>query len=266
MSLRKVFSSILLAGFLLASGFVVSGAEEASQTPVNPDIEQRALDLLADMSDYLASAKTMTFRVKAMVETQANGQLLHFWSRSEVTLKRPNGLKILTQSDSKPLNIFFDGKNLSVYAPKNNMYAAIAAPATIDELIPFAVEKAGIMTNYYDILTSDPFAYLTDDLTRAFSAGQSTVDGTLCDHLAFKGEDVSWEIWIATGDKPLPLMMAITYLKVPDQPRFLLHLSNWKLNVPVAKGTFAFVKPAGAVQIEFQSKTAAALDAGGDKK
>jgi hypothetical protein len=266
MLVRKILSFILLAGFLLAFGTVVSGAEEASQPPVNPAIEQRALDLLADMSDYLAEAKTMTFTAKAMMEAQVNGQLLHFWSRSEVTLKRPNGLKILTQSDSKPLNIFFDGKTLSVLAPKDNMYAAIAAPATLDELIPFAVEKAGIMTNYYDILTSDPFAHLTDDLSSAFSAGQSTISGTLCDHLAFKGEDIEWEIWIATGDKPLPLMMTLTYLKVPDQPRFILHYSNWKLNALVAKGTFAFMKPAGAVKIEFQPKIAAALDAGGDKK
>jgi hypothetical protein len=266
MSLRTKITTALLAGLCLVSSGMVLAAESAPDTPANPAIEQKALDLLENMSDYLAAAKTMTFTANAMVTAPVRGQLLNFFSNSNVTVKRPNGLKVETRSDSRPTNFYFDGKTMSILSPREKMFASIAAPATLDELFPFAVEKAGINTNFSDILTSDPYAYMTYGLTSAFSAGQSTVRGVLCDHLAFRGDGIEWQIWISTGKKPLPLMMTITYTDLADKPSLLLRYSDWKLNVPVAKDAFVFKKPAGATQIKFMPSNVSVTDAGGTKK
>jgi len=265
MFILKMLVTLSITGLFYAYGAVAAMTGETTTSTASTTIEQGALDLLAGMSDYLARANSMILTARLLVEAPINGQQLHFWSKSEVTLRRPDSLRILTQSDSRPNNVYYDGKTLSVFAPMDNMYAEIAAPATLDELFPFAVENAGIHTTYTDLLTSDPFASLTEGLTSAFQAGQSTIDGTLCNHLAFRGEAINWEIWIATGEKPLPLMMIIRYVDLPDQPRFILHYSNWQLNASVEKDAFVFVKPADAVKISFQPEQVAALTEGGGK-
>ncbi len=251
---------------LLLSSVIVNAAEIAAEKVANPAIEQKALDLLENMSAYLADAKTMTFTASTMVETSVKGQLLNFFSHTKVTLKRPNGLKAITKSDSKPNEFYFDGKNMTSYSPKDKMYAVTATPATLDELFPFAMEKAGIHTAFSDILTSDPYAYITADLTSAFTAGQSTIGGVLCDHLALKGDGIEWQIWIAVGNKPLPVLMTMTYTTLPDKPRFILQYSDWKLNVPITKGAFAFKVPTGVMKISYQTAKAAVADDGGAKK
>lgn len=262
MRLRKLaFFSILTCLCVMFYGNVL--AEDKTAAPsATPEIEQRALDVLKKMCDYLASAKTMTYTAKSMVEAPVKGQLVHFWTSSNVTLKRPNALKISTKSDGKPTDVYFDGKNLTVFDPRDNMYAAIPTPATLDELFPFAEEKAGIHTTYSDLLTSDPFTALTDGLTGAFSAGQSNIGGVLSDHLAFKNRNTEWEIWISTGKNPLPVLMTITYLTVPDEPRFIVHFSNWKFNPQIPKNAFVFSKPAGATKIAFRSAIGTAIEKG----
>ena len=231
----------------------------------NPDIEQKALDLLDDMSSYLALAKTMTFSVKTMVDASVKGQLLNFFTNSHVTVKQPNKLKVLTKSDSKPNEFYFNGKTMITYSPRDKLYAVMDAPATLDELFPFAMEKAGVHTTFSDILTSDPYSYLTADLISAFWAGQSHIEGILCDHIALKEKGLEYQIWIAAGDKPLPIMMTMTYTDLPEKPRFILHYSNWKLDVPVAKDAFLFKKPAGAGKIAYQPVKAADIDGGNTK-
>lgn len=265
MRLRNLAFIVVITLFGLGVSGNIRAEDTAPAQAANPEIEQRALEILKEMSDYLAAAKTMTYSVKTMVEAPVRGQLVHFWTSSEVTLRRPNGLRLSTKSDYKPTDSYYNGKTLTVYAPKDNMYASIEAPATLDELFPFAEEKTGIHTTYSDLLTSNPFAALTDDITSAFSAGQSNIGGVPCDHLAFKGKDTQWEIWVATGKKPLPVLMTITYMKVPDKPRFIVHFANWKLNAPVAKGTFAFNKPAGATKIAFKPLKPAAEKGGAQK-
>jgi hypothetical protein len=217
------------------------------------------------MSSYLALAKTMTFSVKTMVDASVKGQLLNFFTNSHVTVKQPNKLKVITKSDSKPNEFYFDGKTMITYSPKDKLYAVIDAPATLDELFPFAMEKAGVHTTFSDILTSDPYAYLTAGLISAFWAGQSHIDGILCDHIALKEKGMEYQIWIAGGDKPLPIIMTIIYTDLPEKPRFILHYANWKVDVPVAQDAFIFKTPAVANKIDYQPIKAVDIE-GGNKK
>lgn len=258
----------IIASLMLCLCFNSIAFSEETTSPVNADnpaIEQKALDLIDDMSSYLSGAKTLTFAVDTMVDASVKGQLLNFFTNNVVTVKKPNKLKVITKSDSKPNEFYFDGKTMITYSPKDNLYAVVDAPATLDELFPFAMEKAGVHTTFSDILTSDPYSYLTASLVSAFWAGQSHIDGILCDHIALKEEGMEYQIWIAGDDKPLPIIMTITYTALPEKPRFILHYSNWKVDVPVAQHAFIFKKPAGASKIDYQPIMATDIG-GGNKK
>ena len=39
----------------------------------------------------------------------------------------------------------------------------------------------------------------TSEITAATNVGVSTVEGTACDHFAFRQKDVDWELWIEQG-------------------------------------------------------------------
>ena len=102
---------------------------------------------------------------------------------------------------------------------------------------------------------SDPYAMLTKELTSAFVVGPATVDGVACEHLAFMGPGVHWEIWIDTGKSTLPRRLVVTYTEVQNFPRFLVEFSDWNLQPKLAAGRFVFNKPRNATQIEFVSPT-----------
>jgi hypothetical protein len=81
---------------------------------------------------------------------------------------------------------------------------------------------------------------------------KSTVDGVVCDHLAFAGPGIEWQIWIGPEKDPLPGRLAVTYVSMEWQPRFLVTFSDWNLRSSLSEKQFEFKKPAGAKEIEFR--------------
>jgi len=60
--------------------------------------------------------------------------------------------------------------------------------------------------------------------------GPSTVDGTACEHLAFRSPGVGWEIWIETASRALPRRLAVTFTDQPNSPRTVVEFSRWNLH------------------------------------
>ena len=256
-----MFSKTQCAVIAVLLLLVISSQSGAEPNPKqlyisNPNIEQKALDILERMSNYLADANTLSFSASTMVETPIRGQILNFFAQTKTLIKRPNGLVALTKSQNKPFDFYYDGKTMISYSPREKLYAVTQAPATLDELFPFAMEKAGIHTAFSDLMTSDPYAYMTDDLESGFWAGEALIGRIKTDHLAFRGKGIEWQIWIESGEKPLPVMMTVVYTEIKDKPRYILQYTDWQINPHLKKSDFIFKKPAGAVQISYQPITA----------
>ena len=79
--------------------------------------------------------------------------------------------------------------------------------------------------------------------------GTGYVGGVECDHLAFRGDLVDWQIWISRGERTLPMKYVITTKWVTGAPQYSLRLSGWSTD-PVDQKAFAFVPPAGATKID----------------
>jgi hypothetical protein len=239
---------VALVAMTAASGGSAFSEEQTAQRQVK---EQHALDLLKRMSDKLAAAKSFTFRSRSTIEAPGGtGQFLNFFAQSEVALVRPNKLEAKVRGDAPPFDFFYDGSKMTVYAPTEKLYATTEAPKTIDAMLPFAVEKAGILLPFDDVLYSDPYAVMTKDLTSAFYAGFSTIQGERCEHLAFASPGIQWQIWI--NDKTaLPCLLMGEMLDVQGAPRFAVEYSDWKLNPKLSHERFSLAKPAGAGVMEF---------------
>jgi hypothetical protein len=241
-------------------------AKEAPQTPGPaaqpsrpetapvPIMEQRALDQLKRMSATLGAAKAFTYRSRSTVEVPAKtGQFVTLFATSDVALERPDKLRVRVTGEVPNFEFYYNGRNITAFAPKNQVYSVASAPDTIDAMLKGMADRTGIYFPSADVMFSDPYAVLTKDLTSAFVVGPATVDGVPCEHLAFMGPGVNWEIWIATGKSALPRRLLVTYTQVQNFPRFLVEFTDWNLKPKLAASRFVFKAPGNAEQIAFVS-------------
>jgi hypothetical protein len=218
-----------------------------------PSPAQRALALLKPAADRLSAAKAFTFKTQSMVEVPSPvGQIINYFFTSEIAVQRPNKLASKKTGDGPAFDLYYDGKTFSGVDQKLGLYAQMDAPPSLDELLPFAMDKTGIYFPSADMLYSDVYGNLTKDLTHAYWVEKSVVNGVQCDHLTFAAPGVEWQIWVGPEKDPLPRRLMVTMLNMDRQPRFMVTFSDWDFKSDLSAKRFEFKKPAGAKQIEFR--------------
>jgi hypothetical protein len=218
-----------------------------------PTPAERALGLLKPVADKLSAAKALRFKIESMVEVPAPpGELVTYFFNTEVEAERPNKLFARKRGDGPAFDVYCDGKKFSGVDEKLGVYAEMDAPATFDDLIPAVMQKTGMYFPFADVLYSDVYGTVTKGLTHAYWVDKSTVGGVECDHLAFSGPGIEWQIWIGPEKNPLPRRLAVTYVGMERQPRFLVTFSDWSIRSDFSERHFEFKKPSGAKLIEFR--------------
>lgn len=247
----------LLAAAVIFGGCAAAVAEEKPQpaeAPVAQVKDQRALTLLKNMSDKLAKAKTVGFKVRSLVPLAApGGQYISLFGSSRVLMQRPDRLFVESRGELFPIDLYFDGKTvIAAVGPGNALYAQQAATgSTIDAILEKEHPAADTLAPFVDLLVSDPYARLAKDLTGALLVGESTIAGVQTEHLAFTAKGVDWEIWIGTKDS-LPRLLIVSYRSGERQPGFTVEFSDWKLDAPIPAQTFKVALAKDATRLEFK--------------
>ena len=71
-----------------------------------------------------------------------------------------------------------------------------------------------------------------------------------CDHLAFRGESVDWQLWVDRGEKPFFRKIVLTYKELPGEPQLSARLSEWDIEPSFSDTLFQFSVPEGARRIQ----------------
>ena len=215
-------------------------------------IETKAIDLLKAASSRLAATKSMKFTAVISYEAPSRfGPPLVYTTKNEVTMQRPDKLKIVTPGDGPASEFYYDGKVMMAFSPKENLVAVADAPPTVDDMLQYAFHIAEIYYPFSDMLVTDPYVGLANGMQLAFYIGQSSViDGTTTEMVAFASDDVFAQIWIGADDK-LPRRMRAVYRRDPLQLRHEMVLSNWQLDAAVGAAEFASEKAQAATRIKF---------------
>src|SRR5882724_7579419 len=179
---HSYLSSVLLVAGLCLLGAVGAAAQQPPASvvalPETPQLEPKAIDILKAMGNRLAAARTMTFTALATYESPARtGQPLAYTTLSEVTLERPDKLRVITPGDGPPSEFYYDGKTMMAYEPEANLVAVDDAPTTIDAMLKAAYDKAAIYFPFTDAIVADPYKDMSAGLKLAFVVGQSRVVG-----------------------------------------------------------------------------------------
>jgi hypothetical protein len=211
--------------------------------------EAQAKSLFKAMSDYMAAQKAISLEYDSTLEVVAGqDQKLAVASSGTVTLNRPDKLHATRTGGFANVELVFDGKTLTVLDRNANASAQVDAAGTIDRLVDELRDKYHRPMPAADLLMSDPYSELMPLVVDAKDLGSGVIRGLECDHLAFRTEDVDWQIWIAQGDRPYPCRYVITSKKVAGSPQYTIDVRTWKTGAEVASA-FRVEIPAGAKKL-----------------
>jgi hypothetical protein len=268
MRIRIGHLPLIVLGVLVASSATV--AQQTHQPPTKapkasnaeapaalaafePGLQPQAVAILKATSAKLAAAKSMAFTVVVSEEgTSLLGPPLIYSTKSQVTMRRPNKLRVITLGDGPASEFYYDGKLMMAFAPAENLVAVAEAPPTIDAALEAAYETGAIYFPFTDLIVTDPYKDMSGDVTTAFYIGRSQVVGdTATDMVAFATKDIFAQIWVGVEDK-LPRRLYAVYLNDPARLRHVLQLSNWELDKAVPEDAFSSAKAGGAAHIAFK--------------
>ena len=216
--------------------------------------DQDATKILKAMTDYVASQKVISATYDSDIEVITNNlQKIQFASSGQLLLSRPDKARVSRIGGYVDAELVFDGKTLSVLGKNLNAYAQTDATGSIDQLVARLRDEFGVPIPGADLLLSGAYDEMMEDVLDAKHIGRGVIDGVECDHLAFRNNDVDWQIWIQLGSRPIPRQYVITNKAVAAAPQYTLRIKEWKTDVQVPADAFAFKPPADAKKVDIKA-------------
>lgn len=235
------------AGFALAALALSVGVPAQAQT-----VDPAAVETLQRTMDYLGSLKQFSVHTQNTLEgVLETGQKVQFDVSNVLMLKRPNKLLAKRHGDLVDQSFSYDGKKLSLYNASLNYYASVAAPDGIEAMLDFARESLGIIAPASDLLYTNAFPLMMENVYTAIIVGKSAIGGVSTNHLLFSRPDIDFQIWVPETGDPLPLKYVVTDKIHYGQPSTTVVMSNWNVDPNLTDSVFNFVPPQNATETDF---------------
>jgi hypothetical protein len=210
--------------------------------------------ILKAMADYTAAQKSITATFDSDIEVLTPElQKIQFASSGQFKLTRPDKLRVRRTGGYADVELVYDGKTVSFYGNNAKAYVQEDIPGTVDHLVDAIQDKTGGALPGMDLLLSNAFDQMTSGVEESEHIGQGVVDGVECEHLASRGYDTDWQIWIQTGAQPIPRKYVITSKTLAGAPQYTLRIKDWKTDPITDADAFTFKAPEGATKVRLDS-------------
>jgi hypothetical protein len=238
---RRASAWLLLgvaAVFLLGINLVVAPGPASA----DPASARRILKAMSDYEWPAASVRALRRRLEIItpqIETihlVASGDLRS--AGRTVFVHRTGGYN--------DVQLFSNGQTATIVDTDNHLMRTCIA-RQVDQLIN-RFSNNNIAMPAADLLLTNSYDELMRDVLTAAQVGLGVVDGVECNHLAFRNADVDWQIWIRTGDRPLPCRYVITSKTIAGGPQYEVTFHDWVVN-PATPGAFTYAPPSGSTQV-----------------
>ena len=249
--MMKRMSTLLLLGMLFfAPPLQAEEKPPATQESVR---NERVIQRLTSMGQYLRTLKVFAIHADILNdEVLDNGQKLQFAGVADYLVQTPNRLRLEVKNDHRYRIYTYDGKTLTQYSPRLKYYASMDIADTIGQMMMKVKEKYDLEMPLADLFLWGTDMADTKDIKEAAFIGVEQMNGHDSEHFAFRQEGVDWQIWIQSGDKPLPDKLVVTATDEPSQPSYVSHL-KWNLTPKIQNKDFTFTPPKGAMKIDIVS-------------
>lgn len=228
-------------------------AESAPPRVVDPEADR----IMERACEQLKSAPA--FSVEADIsydDVLTSGLTVQYQRMNQLVLDRPHHLRVDGESDKGQRTLLYDGKTLTVFDPDENMYVQVPAPDSIDATLD-KLEEYGVSLPLDDLMSSEPCAWLHEDVWDGFYGGRHYLDGRYVHHLLFRVAAADFQIWVQGGEVPVIRKVIIEYREKEGAPRYEARLSDWNFRPTIKEGEFTFNPPEGAIRIDFRAANSA---------
>jgi hypothetical protein len=246
---NKGENAMTLSGRLTVTGLAFAATLAFAAIPQASAAGDDAGQILKTMSDYLAAQKTISASYDTSIEViTPEMEKIQFDSSGTIVLDRPNQIHATRTGGYADVELFFDGKTFTLYGKNINGYTQIDAPGSVEEMID-ALHSHAVAVPGADLLLPNVYDSMMERVITAKHIGLGVIGGVECDHLAFRAQDVDWQLWVQTGANPIPRKYVITSKAIGGGLQYTLVIRDWKTDAPADPATFAFKAPSGAQKL-----------------
>jgi hypothetical protein len=230
----------------------------SAAVPAAAEPQPDAHAILKRMAEFLGGTQRFTVNVRSGYDAvQKSGQKIEFGESRKITVNRPDRLRMESErSDGDKLVVVFDSKEIVLFDASKNVYATTAQPGGLDQAVVHFRQTLGMRLPLAPLLVSQLPLELDRRVKSVAYVEKTQLFGAPAHHLAARTEAVDFQVWIADGDKPLPMRVVLTYKGETGQPQYWAQFSDWNLAPQIADTAFAFKPPAGAQKIAFAAELA----------
>lgn len=223
-------------------------AEPGAMQPVMPD----AVNALERMGEHLKTLNQFTLSAATTSEDVLDDdEKVMIGGVITYRVKTPDRLTLDIATDKRERRYFYDGKTVTVYAPALKFYSVFPAPDTIDKTIKEAEATYDVEVPLADLfyLGTKGSAADASNIISAFYVSDSTINGVVCAHYAYRTVTANFQVWIQKNGEPLPCKIVRDIPDDPARPQYTATLT-WKTNETFAEDTFIFHPPVDVKKIE----------------
>jgi hypothetical protein len=233
----------------LTSSAISAGAVAPTEPPA---VDPAAVAALAKMSAFLRTISAFQITVQTQRDdVDEYGQLITLSGEATYKVRRPDAFSISLSLPSQSGQYVYDGKTLTAYDAGTASYRRFPAPPTIRATLELAKQKYGATVPLEDLFSWSEGDDRAKALTSAHFIGKTRVAGQAASQYAFRQPGVDWQIWIADGNTPLPLRIAIVSSRDPARPQFQADLA-WNTAPKFAANAWTFSPPPNARAIAYR--------------
>jgi hypothetical protein len=204
----------------------------------------QALAVLQRTCDFLGSVTSFTAQVDVTIDRYLeSGDKVPTSSRRTIRVQQPDHAAADVVGAKENQRMVYNGKTWTAIDRLNAKHFSIGTLPRLEDALPDLRQKRKVNMPFGDLLQRDAFDTLSIGVKSAEYVGVQDLNGTPCHHVAFTQDKVDWELWVKTGDQPLPMKLVASYKTAPKTPRFTWICAKWEINQPQPPGAFAVELP-----------------------
>jgi hypothetical protein len=150
-------SLIALAGASLIGAFAACQSEEETNF-------ERGTEIVRSVSDQLAGAQTFSFKTDEVHQRSASdGELRERRFSRETIIQRPDRAWIHVIGPDRDGDVFYDGESLTLVGNREQVWAQVPLPPTIDEAMDVLAVDYGVPMPMADFVYSSLRRLISED-------------------------------------------------------------------------------------------------------
>ena len=229
------------AALMIGAGTAAAADSSDSKSLLDPQADA----LLKKMSDYMAGLKSFSADSYVFDEQiMGDGFKMSVLRTGSIKVQRPNKLAISRKGELRDQHAVFDGKQLALYGKTIDAMVTVPVSGDIDAALDASTDAFGSELPARDLLSEDAYTPLMEPVTESAYLGTVDIGGNSCRHLAFRTDEVDWQLWVQEGDVTLPCRYTITSKWLAMAPSYTVSFANWQVDQDFPASDFELTAPA----------------------